>query len=135
MDDLAKILTETPAKDVNNATSSLNQFEENIRAYEERGVRYKLEAVLKIARWQMLIPTKIQEFEARRTTRRASAVNFTKGSAPMLDNLQAEKPVTKPKKWNWWPAEWPEPGGELAFWGQGWALDRSPVWTIDRSRP
>ena len=32
---MVKILTQTPAKDVDHATASLNQFERSIRAYEE----------------------------------------------------------------------------------------------------
>ena len=47
---MVKILTQVPAKDVDHATSSLNQFEESIRAYEECGDRYRLDEAVKVAR-------------------------------------------------------------------------------------
>ena len=45
-------------------------------------------------------------------------LNFTKGAAQMLDNLQGEqKPTVKPKKWDWCPEGWPEPSAELGYCG------------------
>ena len=64
---MVKMLTQTPAKDAENATAALNQFEKSIRAHEERGARYKLEEVVKIARLKMIMPVKIKEFVALRT--------------------------------------------------------------------
>ena len=134
---MVKILTQSPAKDADHATASLNQFEEHIRAYEECGERYKLDEVVKLARLRQLMPINIQEFLALKvpgecdypTMRRAISeylLNFTKGAAPMLDNLQAEKPPTKPKAGDWWPEEWPEPSGDLVYYGHEWNLSWVP---------
>ena len=75
------------------------------------------------------MPLKIKEFIALKCpgecdykTMRASIsdylVNFTKGNAPMIDNLQVEKPPDKQKTWSWWPEEWAEPSDELGYYGQ-----------------
>ena len=75
------------------------------------------------------MPVKVQEFVALKSASDCSYVgmrrtiseillNFTKGAALMLDNLQVEQKPVKPKKYEWWPEEWPEPSGELGYWSQ-----------------
>ena len=59
-------------------------------------------------------------------------LNFTKGVAPMLDNLGVEQKPVKPMKYEWWPEEWPEPSGEPGYWGQeSWDNDWSGEWAGD----
>ena len=84
---------------------------------------------MKKARFQQLLPLKVQEFlalkcepeshyEKMRLTVDEYLLNFTKGAAPMLDNF--EKPTTVKEKWA--QQEWPGqawPGGEVGYWGQG----------------
>ena len=90
------------------------------------------------------MPVKVQEFVALKAPSGCTYVemrrhisehllDFTKGAAPMLDNLQGEqKPTTKPKKYEWWPEEWPEPSGDLGYWGQEtWTDDWSGKWAGD----
>ena len=138
---MVKILCQPQAKDADHAMATLNAFEEHVRTYEECGDRYRVDDVVKLARIQQLMPLKIQEFIALKcpgevdykTMRKNISeylLNFTKGNAPMIDNLQVEKPpATKAKAWDWWPEEWPEPAagqdlgywGQADAWGQGWS--------------
>ena len=142
---MLKILAQPQATSSETATASLNQYEEHIRAYEECGERYRLEEVVKLSRLKMIMPVKVQEFVALKAPSECSYVemrkviseyllNFTKGAAPMLDILgvqQEQKPV-KPKKQDWWPEEWPEPSGELGYWGQeSWDDDWYGEWAGD----
>ena len=101
----------------------------HIRAYEECGDQYVLDGVVKKARFQQLLPLKVQEFvalecepecpyEKLRLTVNEYLLNFTKGAAPMLDNFEKPAPVRE----KWAQQEWPGqawPGGEVGYWGQG----------------
>ena len=96
---MTRILIQPPTKDIEQATATLHQFEENIRAYEECGEKYRLEEIVKVARLQQLMPAKVQEFVALKCpgevdfkTMRRRIVEylliFTKGAAPTLDKLK-----------------------------------------------
>ena len=123
---MVEMLCQAQAKDSDHAMSAMNVFEEHIRAYEERGGRYRVDGTVMLARIQQLMPLKIQElialtcpgecdYATMRRTMPEYLLIFTKGSAPIISNLQVEKPPPKPKVWDWWLEEWPEPSGELAY--------------------
>ena len=119
------LFTMAAAKDLNSVTKVLYQFEEYIRQLHEHGESYKVHPLMAKAMLNALLPADAQTFllmkvpaDADYKTYKTALIeyinNFSKGVAPMIQNLSKSKKKEEREASGDYDWQWHEGGGQGA---------------------